>query len=40
MSDNPDSIGWMRDRWEERNEPAPAQFGALFSVLRAATIMT
>lgn len=39
-SDNPDSIGWMRDRWEERGEPAPAQFSALFSVLRAATIMT
>lgn len=30
----------MRARWEERGEPAPAQFGALFSVLRAATIMT
>ena len=35
-----DSIGWMRGRWEERGAPAPAQFAALFSVLRAAALMT
>lgn len=40
MADNVDSIGWMRTRWEERGAPAPAQFAALFSVLRAATLMT
>lgn len=39
MSEN-DSIGWMRERWEERGAPAPAQFAALFSVLRAAALMT
>jgi DNA-binding MarR family transcriptional regulator len=35
-----DSIGWMRARWDERDAPAPAQFAALFSVLRAAALMT
>ncbi len=40
MTETLDSIGWMRGRWEERGAPAPAQFAALFSVLRAAALMT
>jgi DNA-binding MarR family transcriptional regulator len=40
MNVEPDSIAWMRGRWEETGAPAPAQFAALASVLRATTIMT
>jgi DNA-binding MarR family transcriptional regulator len=36
----PDSIAWMRMRWEETGAPGPAQFAAFASVLRAAAIMT
>jgi len=36
----PDSVAWMRMRWEETGAPAPAQFAALASVLRATAIMT
>lgn len=36
----PDSIAWMRMRWEESGAPAPSQFAALASVLRATAIMT
>jgi DNA-binding MarR family transcriptional regulator len=35
-----DPIAWMRARWEEAQAPAPAQFAALASVLRATAIMT
>lgn len=35
-----DSIAWMRMRWEESGAPAPSQFAALASVLRATAIMT
>jgi DNA-binding MarR family transcriptional regulator len=36
----PDSVAWMRARWEETGAPSPAQFAALASVLRATAIMT
>ncbi|WP_019877510.1 MarR family winged helix-turn-helix transcriptional regulator [Sporichthya polymorpha] len=40
MAEDSDAIGWMRARWEARGAPAPAQFAALFSVLRASALMT
>lgn len=36
----PDSIEWMRARWEAKDAPGPAQFAALVSVLRATAVMT
>jgi DNA-binding MarR family transcriptional regulator len=35
----PDSLEWVRQRWEERGGPAPAQFVALLSTLRASDFM-
>lgn len=35
----PDSIAWMRARWEERGAPHPAQFAATVSILRAQAIV-
>lgn len=36
----PDSIEWMRTRWEERGAPSPSHFAAMTSVLRASVVLT
>lgn len=37
---SPDSVEWMRTRWEEHGIPHPAQFAAMASLWRTALVVT
>ncbi len=36
----PDSVEWMRRRWEEHGAPGPTHFAAMASILRTTAVMT